>query len=391
MLRDQDKVTLVTWFPRLWWGIETHDDFDVKIDVPPTYAIATSGRFNNTSRYYEARAAASFGVFLGKHMRVAEKSSGDVLIRCLFTDKGEECARLVLKTAVDAVNFYRSWLGFYPFRSLSIVPGYDSPVGGYPAATSLAVIHGEERMSEKPAIHWRWITAHEIDHMYWGQFVLDKDSPGWLWIGMGIYGDREYIRARGLSLQMHRELMARYIQGVREHVNTTVAITPEQRSDVDFDFNNIVTHGKGFSIVSALAIYLGKDTFDRIYRRCLRRFGERRMGLAGFQTVCEAESGEDLTWFFDQWVRSNRYLSYQITSQDCVRRNGKYVSTIRVERTGTLSMPVPVVAYFQDGTSLQKSTERLEDINLLKFESSAPLQRVAVDPDSELVLFQVNA
>ena len=386
LLGEQDNITLTEWFPRLWWGFKTHDNFDVSIDVPSQYTLATSGRLDTKLGKYHAEDVATFGLFLGKGLHVAEAYAGDVLVRCLFSERGEQCARVVLKTAVDAINFYRERFGFYPYRSLDIVPGYNRPVGGYPAATSLSVIHGEERFSEKPLIHWQWITAHEIDHMYWGEYVLEKDSPGWLWIGLGIYGDRKYIRARGLSLQMHRELISRYVKGVMDHVNTTVGITPEQWDDIDFDFNNIVTHGKGFSIVSALANYLGKETFDRVYLHCLNQFGGKRMGAAEFQTICEAESGEHLGWFFDEWVRSNHYLSYHITAQKSDADGGTFLSTVSVERLGSMKMPVPVVAYFRDGTSQQKFTDRLLDVNTLQFTSHAPLERAQIDPDSELAL-----
>jgi hypothetical protein len=385
-LVEQDNILLTKWFPRLWWGVKTQDDFDVRIDIPSTYALTTSGRYDEQSGTYHAENIVTFGLFLGKGLHVAEATAGDVLVRCLYTARADTCAHLILRTATDAINFYRQWLGFYPYKSLSIVPGFDEPMGGYNAATSLAVIHGEERMSQKPEIHWQWITAHEVGHMYWGEYVMEKDSPGWLWIGLGIYADREYIRARGLSLQMHRELMNRYIQGVREHVNTTVAITPEERHDVNFDFNNIVTHGKGFSIISALANYLGKETFGRIYMRCLKEFGGKRLGAAEFQLVCEAESSENLGWFFDAWVHSNEYLSYQVTSQNCMKEDDKYVSTISVERLGTMKMPVPVVCYFEDGTSQQSVTDRLLDVNNLHLTSKSRLSRVRIDPDSELAI-----
>lgn len=383
---DGDKITLTGWHPRLWWGFPTHDDFDVKIQVPPEYAVATSGRLVHKSGYYDAEEVRSFGLFLGKGLQVIESDAGDVLVRCLFTSQGAECARLLLTTAVDVINFYREHFGFYPYTSLTIVPGMDQPVGGYPVATGIVAIHGQERMFERPEIHWRWITAHEIAHQYWGEYVMEKDSPGWLWIGLGIYADREYVRARGLSLEKHRGIMARYIEGVRKHFDTTVDRPPDQLADIDFDHNNVVIHGKGYSIISALACLLGHETFDRIYRRCLKEFGGRRLGAYGFRVICEAESQQDLGWFFEQWVRSNRYLSYQVTSQKCTKKNDRYVSEVQVDCLGTLKMPVPVVVYFQDGTYQLKFTDRLLEVNILQFESTAPLKEVQLDPDGKLAL-----
>lgn len=383
---DKNRITVTAWHPRLWWGFSTHDKFAVKIQAPADYVVAASGRLDEQSGYYHAEKVRSFGIFLGKDHQVIEANAGDILVRCVFIPQGEKCARLLLTTAVDAINFYRKRFGLYPYASLTIVPGMPYPAGGYPVATAMVAIHGQERFADKPQIHWQWITAHEIGHQYWGEYVMEKDSPGWLWIGMGIYTDREYIRARSLSLEKHRELMARYTDGVREHLNTTAALTPEQYGEVEFDFNNVVIHGKGFSIISALAAVFGKETFDRIYQRCLREFAGRRLGAHEFQTVCEQESRQNLEWFFEQWVRSNRYLAYQITSQKCVKQNDRYLSHVKVACLGTLKMPVPVVASFQDGTEQRACTDRLLDANVLLFESQSPLKEARLDPDNELAM-----
>ncbi len=379
-------LVLTDWYPALWWGFETHADFDVRIDAPPGYVIGSSGLADSESGRLRMRGAAGFGLFLGKGLSVLEGEAGGVKVRCLHTPRGEKCAQLILATALDAIDFYQSWLGFYPHRSLTVIPGMDSPVGGYPVAAGLVTVHGQERLTERPLLHWKWITAHEIGHQYWGEHVLERDSPGWLWIGMGIFADREYVRQRGLGQKQHEELMGRYIRGVRNGTDTTVERSQEELSDLDFDFNNVVVHGKGFSIVSALASVVGDEAFERAYRRALKEFGGRRLGAAEFRGLCEQEGGQDLGWFFDQWVRSNRYLSYRIASKACEPHEAGYRTTVNVESPGTLRMPVPVVAEFEDGTRQRQSTDRLLDTNVLVFQSKTPLLRVSIDPKGELAM-----
>jgi len=381
-----DDIWPITNWPRLWWGFPSHDDYKVKLDVPDGYTVATSGRFEPKTGYYYAEAIPSFGVFLCKGYEVLEDQVQDVLIRCLHKPENKECAQLLHKTTIDVIHFYREWLGFYPHRILTIIPGKDYPAGGYPAASSIIVIHGMGRMEEKPELHWRWITAHEIGHQYWGEHVLEKEFPGWLWIGLGLYADREYCRARNLGNQKHRELMSRYIEGVREGLDTTVGRRQQELADVKFDFNNVVVHGKGFSIISALDCVLGKPLFDRIYRRCLKEFAGRRLGLHEFRAVCEHESGHDLGWFFDQWVNSNKFLSYTIASKECTKVGDIYVSKIEVRCLGSLKMPVPVAAHFEDGTRQRTFTNRLRDVGTVRFESRSPLKGVQLDPDQVLPL-----
>ncbi|MBT4496304.1 MAG: hypothetical protein HOC74_01195 [Gemmatimonadetes bacterium] len=384
--REQTQHTLTGWHPQLWWNFATHSAFSVRVEAPPEYTVGTSGYLDLESGHHRQEGAPSFGIFLGKDHQALEQKAGDVRILCVHTDRGADCARMILTTAVDVVRFYREHFDFYPYRSLTIVPGVDKPMGGYPVATAMVAIHGQEQFEDAPELHWKWITAHEIGHQYWGEYVLEKDRPAWLWIGLGIYADREYARARNLGMDRHRGLMQRYIDGVRQGLDTTVDIPPERLAETAFDFNNVVTHGKGYSIISALDCVLGEETFGRIYRRCLQRFGGRRLGRYEFQAMCEEESGQNLEWFFEQWVRSGKYLSYQISSEECKPINGRYETRVRVDRLGGLKMPVPVKALFADGTQQIHSTDRLLDTHILSFESSTPLKEVKLDPNEALAL-----
>ncbi|MBN2132241.1 MAG: hypothetical protein JW741_22260 [Sedimentisphaerales bacterium] len=384
--QEMNRMGPIDKWPGLWWGMPTQDDYELKLDAPDGYAVVTSGRLDPETGSYRARSIPSFGLVLLKGHEVLEDRTGDVVVRCLYKPEDVKCAKLLLETAVDVIDFYRDWLGFYPYRVLNIIPGMDRPAGGYPAATNIIVIHGMGRMDDMPELHWRWITAHEIGHQYWGRHVMEKDDPGWLWIGLGIYADRQYCRARNLGSDKHEQLMERYIRGVREGLDTTVSRSQEERSNIKFDFNNVVIHGKGFSIISALDCMLGKATFEQIYRRCLHEFAGRPMGLQEFRAFCERETGQDLGWFFEQWVNSNKVLSYEIASQTSEKKDDAYVTEVEVRCLGTLKMPVPVTARFEDGTSQQAATERLHDVDVLRFKSRAPLKDVQLDPEKALPL-----
>ena len=324
---------------------------------------------------------------MGKNHKVSEATTKDVLVQVVFTPEGRECAHLLLCTAVEVIDFYYERFGFYPHSVLSIIPGMNRPAGGYPVATGIVAVHGMEQLDSKPKLHWQWITAHEIGHEYWGEHVLSEDPDDafdWLMIGLGIYADREYVRAAGLSLDKHREIMSRYIKGMQSGLDTTIALSPGQSSKIIFDFNSVVRHGKSFSVISALDCILGKKVFGKIYRNCLREFSGRRLGINDFKAVCEKEVGQDLGWFFDQWVKSNKFLSYEISSQRCTKQADHYISEVEVKCLGDLKMPVPVVAYFEDGSSQSKFTDRLLYINVLAFSSKSPLQEVRLDPDAAL-------
>jgi tetratricopeptide (TPR) repeat protein len=160
----------------------------------------------------------------------------------------------------------------------------------------------------------------------------------------------------------------------------------EERTMIKFDFNNVVTHGKGYAVISALDCVLGREVFGRIYRRGLKELSGQRLGVADFQRMCEHESGQDLGWFFEQWVNSNNRLVYEICSQECQKRADGYLCKVGVKCVGNLKMPVPVAAYFEDGTVQRRFTDRLLDVDTLTFEAAAPLKRACLDPENQLAL-----
>ena len=375
------------WYPRLWWdGLGHHDAFSVKVDVPAGVIVAASGRLDPKTGRYEAAAARTFGLYLATGLKAATREVDGVLISSYFTDKGAKAAAICLETAADAIRFYTQWLGFYPFPFLSIIPGGAGRWGGYPAATGIVAIHGLETYVEgESPRHWQHITSHEIGHEYWGEWVLDPDAPAWMWIALGIFADTEFMTVRGFDPDRRAEWTGNYVDGIPMFYDMTLDVPPEREDAVRFDFNNTVIHSKGPAAVFALDAVLGRDLFVKIYQRCLRDFGGRRLGWRNFRAVAEAESGQSLGWFFDAWVRSNRYLCYGIESKES-RPDGRggFTSEVRVKRLGTMSMPVPVQAVFDDGSTQTARTERAQTVTSLTFKSRSPLRDAVLDPEKRL-------
>ncbi len=372
--------------PRLWWGFGSLDDYEVRVEAPEGYAVATSGFYEARTGTYRADGARAFGLFIGQGYESAEADAGGVRVRAVFTNAERPCAQSLLATAVDVIEFYRQEFGFYPHRSLTIVPGMDYPAGGFPAATNLVVVHGQTRLSERPAEFWRWIVAHEIGHMYWGDYVLGqgRDFLSWLMIGMGTHADRAYRRARGITGA--GALETRYVNGVKHGFDTTMDVTEPQQAAIPWDFGNVVIHGKSAAFLNALESVVGDATFGRVYRRCLADYAGRQLDWRDFQRMVEAESGEDLGWLFEAWVRSPDSADYRVAAQACVPTAGAFTCTVRVERVGSMQMPVTVAAHFSDGSEQRFRTERLADVDQVTFQSRSSLQQVVVEPDGAVAL-----
>jgi tetratricopeptide (TPR) repeat protein len=179
---------------------------------------------------------------------------------------------------------------------------------------------------------------------------------------------------------------SRYADGIKQYYDTTIEAPPHYLKKMQSYYNSVVLHGKGYSIISTLDCILGNEIFDRIVRRSLKEYAGLRLGASEFQIICEQESQQDLNWFFDPWLRSNTFPSYQITSQECQEDKNIFISKVTVDCFGTLKIPVPVLASFEDGSRQLKFTDQMLDKNFIIFESTSPLQDVVLDPDTVVAL-----
>jgi len=125
-----------------------------------------------------------------------------------------------------------------------------------------------------------------------------------------------------------------------------------------------------------------------VYESCLLEFAGRRLGAHQFQKVCEEETGQDLDWFFRPWIRSNAYLAYRIAAVENTKQQDRHLAKVRIERLGTLAMPVPVEARFQDGSVQRGIVDRILPTAELFFESTSPLVEAVLDPDAVLPLLE---
>jgi tetratricopeptide (TPR) repeat protein len=381
-------LATTAWYPRLWWdGLAGHDSYSVALAAPEGYALAVSGRFNERSRRFEAEGIKSFGLYLARGEKAETVEVEGVRITAVSTEKGRKAAAVCLRTAADAVSFYKKWLGFYPYPFLTIIPGGSGRWGGYPFAPGIVAIHGlETYVDGEPPRHWQHITSHEIGHQYWGEWVLDGDDSSWLWICLGIYADTNYMLTRGFDPDRRAEWMGNYVQAVGSYYDTTLDVPPGQEARIVYDRNNLVVHSKGPAFLNALAVTLGPDEFERIYRKALRAYAGRRLGWREFERFCEAETGLSLDWLFEAWVRGNGYLCYAVEGRDCRPEGNGFRSEIRVKRLGTMAVPVPVRAVFEDGTEQNLLTDRTRVVDTLVLTSPAGLKDVILDPEHRLAL-----
>lgn len=200
--------------------------------------------------------------------------------------------------AEDVIRFYSKTIGFYPHKSLKIIPGSSDCDGGYPVGTGVIAIHRVDDFNEKPESWWRWIVAHEIAHMYFGYCVHEKHPEpgsqlGWITKGLGLYLDSLYMREKVRYTKYHLDYIQTFLDAKNEGKNTSFFLTPEEIQGLDFDYNDVVMHGRAYYVMSEIENIVGSEKFKDLVIDLVQGFKSSKFGFEELVLYLQKTTGRD--------------------------------------------------------------------------------------------------
>lgn len=206
---------------------------------------------------------------------------------------------------IDMLDFYTLHFSSYPFLKYGMA---EAPVfGGWGAmehqtCTTVgdALLSGDRR--------YEYVYAHELAHQWWGDFVSIKDfREMWLKEGPANYCEALYIEhKRGdkpfkdwmdwfAELYFDEDLSIRF---------------PIYDPPAGYLVSSTV-YEKGAWVLHMLRHVVGEGNFWLIFQNYADFYGYKNATISDFKDVCELVTGEDLDWFFDEWIYKAGYPEYE--------------------------------------------------------------------------------
>ncbi len=223
-------------------------------------------------------------------------------------EKGQE---LVNKTK-DYTKFFEQYLGPYPFRAdkLGIA---ETPHLGMEHQSITA--YGNEFKYDKNGFDW--LMFHELGHEWWANLVT---APDWndFWIHEGFQSFMDAFYAETI---LGRE---QYIKSLPNRIKATKNLKPlaprEAKTTTemymippDFIKSDGDIYGKGALVLNSLRGLIGDDAFFKSLRKMCYADAKAEKITNGkqvnfrttddFLSITEKESGKDLDWFFEVYMR----------------------------------------------------------------------------------------
>jgi aminopeptidase N len=316
----------------LWFPVKDHpsdkaDTTSLHFTVPANLVAASNGKLasvvdnkdgTKTFNWQVSQPISNYCIALNvapyKLVEDSVKSvSGEMIpIKFYVLPQDEAKGQSLVDLAKKYTAFYEKYLGPYPFRAdkIGIV---ETPHLGMEHQTITA--YGNEFRYNADGDDW--LLFHEFGHEWWANLVTAPDwNDFWIHEGFQSFMDTFYVETTKGKDAYFAAMKARYKNlhnlkpvAPREAQTTTqIYMLPPEYTKSDGDI-----YGKGALILNSLRFYIGDDAFFKSLRRTTYPDPKMEKVTNGkqfhfettddFLRTAERESGKDLKWFFEVYLR----------------------------------------------------------------------------------------
>ena len=286
-------------------------------------------------------------VIAGRYVNPATAGPGNVKV--YLTVAHQQSANDLAQTAAKEYDFFTDDFGTPETSHLNVV---EIPDDTLPAvwAPELAGIMGS-RSGDKSGIR---LLANTIAHQWWGSEVSPKTlADAWITNGMARYGELMYVEEEN-----GKNAMKAGLQDVSAGALAydTIPLSSASRLNPFSPEFQSMTLEKGAMIFHMLRWEVGDKAFLATLKGTLSQYTDQSLRAADLEKVAEAQSQQQLTPFFAQWVDgtgapqfTNKYAVYRLGNNKGFRTIGEINQDLDLFR-----MPVELRVETDGKTEVQK-------------------------------------
>ena len=325
---------------------------------------------------YEDRPSFPGTILIGKY--VATKSSeGGLDITVYTTPEHKAVASQYADTAVKEFFFFTTTYG-PPFgQKLSVVelPNDTVPSAWAPEIAAIAGRHFTEKGDYR-------LLANTIAHQWFGTMVSPATKDDW-WLNDGAARYSEALYVEHVAGEAgFQEVTKDMSVGALAYVSVPLADVGKLDT-FSPEFQSLVTD-KGGMILEMLGWVIGEEAYDKTMRTFVSQYSGKSVTVDDFRKIAEQASGQQLNWFFTQWLDStgapefkNKYTVYR--TQKGFRVVGEISQDMDLFR-----MPVEL-RVDTDGKTVTQKVEVEGTNSAYAIETFGKPRRISIDPNNNVL------
>ncbi len=354
------------WFP-CWDFPNDKATSEVIGTVRSSYTFLSNGKLFNvkedkkagtkTFHWKQDKPHASYLIMMaaGDYAILKDQADGIPIEYYVYKDQVED-AKACLQHTPKMMQFFNEKIGYkYAWDKYAQITIADFMFGGMEntSATTMMdrilVFNARSRVDQSAVS----LIAHEFAHQWWGDVVTCKDWRHiWLNESFASYFDPLYIEHAFGRDEFINTLYGNQQAGI----NTDKARGRKPIVSVGSYTANI--YPRGAAVLNMLRFVLGDDLFWRAIHQYITKYQFTSVETNDFKNAIEEATGQNLYWFFDEWVYKAGYPKFEISnsyndSAHSVSLTVKQTQTID-SLTGIFRTPVDVEVVTPKGSSIHR-------------------------------------
>lgn len=400
---DLQNEAEIKWLTELSDKTKTIEEFDASdMKFPKSDSTTKTLRYTQNNIH-------DFGWFADKRYHVLKGevelpiSKRKVTTWAMFTNEYAEYWTKSSEYLHDAIYYYSTWIGEYPYEQVTAVDGALSAGGGmeYPNVTVIGAVNSAFTLDD--------VITHEVGHnWFYGILGTNERKHPWMDEGINSYYEYRYIdtkypnrglldtRRTGFSKFLdidqykHKYLVdLGYQVSARENLDQPIALTSRKFTSYNY---GAVMYGKTMLVFSYLEAYLGKEVFDKVMKKYFAAWKFKHPQPEDLRQVFQQETGKELNWFFDDLVKTTKKIDYKIQGQGIseaglIADSNSSTKMFAFKNVGDVVSPVIISVLRKDSLIRSVWVEGFKGKTNVAIDISGG-DRVQIDP--ELLIPEIN-
>ena len=278
------------------------------------------------------------------------------------------------------LDVYVRILGNYPFDKFAVVENFFASGLGLPSFTLLGSGSIKRHYIQPYAL------GHEIVHSWIGNSVFNRDHHG-NWVeGMTTYLANYYwhelVQDVSQAFEQRRMMLDGYNLYVRPESDYAVSQFLRKHDEKD----NAIGYQKSAFVFHLLRQEIGDESFWRGLKSFVSSYRNHPADWRSIEEVFSRESGQDLRWFFEQWVEQPGAPLVSLRDVHAHRVKGEGIGevwrlTVQIEQTEKpFRMMIPLRIVMKESTDIKPIMLNLSQTSVAEFVLPDQPLRVELDP-----------
>ncbi|HZU41033.1 MAG TPA: M1 family aminopeptidase [Terriglobales bacterium] len=306
-------------------------------------------------------------------------NEGGLNLQVFFKPVHKNAASVYGETAAKKFYFFTSLFGPPLSSTLNVVEIPDDTV---PSAWAPDVVALSSH-AITPKVNYR-LLANTIAHQWWGADISPASRNDW-WLSDGFARYSEAMYVEHAAGQAGLEEVAKDMSAGALAYDTVPLSQAGKLDPFSPEFQSLVTD-KGAMILHMLRWIEGDSNFYKTLRAFATQYAGKAATVDDFREVAEKNSGQQLTWFFTQWLDStgapefkDKYTVYRLGNGKGFRVVGEIAQDLDLFR-----MPVEL-KIDTDGKTEVKRIEVVGTQSAYTVDTYGKPRRIVIDPDDHVL------